>query len=221
MLAALADLVLPRSCIGCGRAGPALCATCAAADLHVVPNPGLSVVAGARYHGGLRSALIAYKERGRHDLARPLGTLLALAVDAVGHRDAVLVPVPSTGAARRARGGDHLLRLGRMTRGCTPALHLVRAVADSAGLDTVARAANLAGAMRASPPRRPATSAVIIDDITTTGATLAEAARALREVGWWVAGAAVVAATPRRYPAGKAGQPRARLLPVARASSRG
>jgi predicted amidophosphoribosyltransferase len=70
-------------------------------------------------------------------------------------------------------------------------------VRDSAGLDIAARAANLAGAMRADGPRG-SPRAVLVDDIVTTGATLLEAARALRAAGWTVPGAVVVAATARR-----------------------
>ena len=43
-------------------------------------------------------------------------------------------------------------------------------------------------------------SAVIVDDIVTTGTTVREAARALSEAGWQVSGAAVVVATPRGDP---------------------
>jgi predicted amidophosphoribosyltransferase len=83
-------------------------------------------------------------------------------------------------------------------RVCTP-LRLARAVRDSAGLDIAERAANLHLAMVARAPRRVST-ALVVDDITTTGASLIEATRALRLAGWRVVGAAVVAATPRRRP---------------------
>jgi predicted amidophosphoribosyltransferase len=204
VFAELLDLVLPGRCAGCGRTGPALCADCGAVVPIDVPVTGLTVVAAARYEGAIRTALIAYKERGRRELARPLGALLELAVqqlpDVTG--DAVtLVPVPSSSRARRARGGDHVVPLARAAR-CAPverALRLVRRVQDSAGLDIAARAANLRDAMAAAPSRS-GRAAVIVDDITTTGASLAEAARALQAAGWAVAGAAVVAATPRRHP---------------------
>jgi predicted amidophosphoribosyltransferase len=70
-------------------------------------------------------------------------------------------------------------------------------VGDSAGLDPTARGANLGGAMTARPPA--GCTAVLVDDIATTGTTLREATRALRAAGWRVVGAAVVAATLRRF----------------------
>jgi len=201
----LVDLVLPRRCVGCGALSTALCPRCGALEPVEIDLPGLRVVAAAPYQDGLRTALLAYKERGRRDLARPLRTLLRAAVAGLDCPGAVLVPVPSSSAARRARGGDHVRRLtGRA--GVRPVLRLVRAVHDSAGLDTAGRAANLAGAMLAVPPSRPR-PAVLVDDIVTTGATLREAAGALRAAGWTVGGAAVVAATQKRVGAGFAQRP--------------
>jgi predicted amidophosphoribosyltransferase len=113
--------------------------------------------------------------------------------------------VPSARAAVASRGGDHVLRLGRRAAAATglpvarDALALTRTVRDSAGLDSGQRSANLAEAMRARPA--PAgCSALLVDDIVTTGATLREAGRALQAAGWPIVGHAVVAATPRRFP---------------------
>jgi predicted amidophosphoribosyltransferase len=75
------------------------------------------------------------------------------------------------------------------------ALRLARPVLDSAGLTVAERAQNLAGAMAATGPAR-SRYAVVVDDVCTTGASVAEAARALDAAGWRVLGAAVVAATP-------------------------
>jgi predicted amidophosphoribosyltransferase len=196
----LIDLVLPRTCFGCGRAGATLCGTCLVADPRQ-PYPG--VFAAAPYEGALRAALIAYKERGRRDLATPLATLLSVALAEFGS-DVVLVPVPSSRKAAAARGGDHVLRIARRCRRpVVQALSLRPGARDSAGLSTQQRRENRADAFRARPPRTAPhsapRSAVLVDDIVTTGATLYAARHALSEVGWQVLGAATVAETPLRW----------------------
>ncbi len=212
MLTTLADLILPRTCIECRAPGALLCARCGPdAPPLLLAAGGLELAAAARYDDAVRTALLAYKERGRRDLAGVLGGLLAEAVAALRPGGQVrLVPVPSSAAARRERGGDHVRRLAiaAARRGAPPVatpLRLVRDVHDSAGLGTAAREQNLAGALRAAPARADAVlvDAVLVDDIVTTGTTLLEAARALRVAGWTVRGAAVVAATERRDGGGR------------------
>ncbi|MGC1213538.1 MAG: ComF family protein, partial [Micromonospora sp.] len=124
----LTDLVLPAACAGCGDRPPGMrhgfCPRCVEEleSLRPAPArptpapPGLPpCVALGPYAGALREGLLAYKERGRHGLARPLGALLAEVVAAaVGTTGPVtLVPVPDTARAARARYGDHLDRLAR------------------------------------------------------------------------------------------------------------
>ena len=111
-----------------------------------------------------------------------------------------LVPVPARPAARRARGSDHavvlaaraareLRRSGIPVNRC-PALRHVRSSRDQLGLGRAERLANVAGTLvaRSVPPG----IVVVVDDVTTTGATLGEAHRALRAAGVRVAGAATV-----------------------------
>jgi predicted amidophosphoribosyltransferase len=196
------DLVLPRRCAACRRPGALICARCQPGErVHVAVD---GVFAAARYEGAVRTAVLAYKERGRRELAVPLADLLARAVAEIPQRGAaVLVPVPSARTVAATRGGDHVARLALRAarrsrlRAAPNTLALTRAVRDSSGLGIQARATNMSGAMRARPAPFGAT-AVLVDDIVTTGATLREARRALTEAGWTVAGAAVVAATPRR-----------------------
>jgi predicted amidophosphoribosyltransferase len=218
--AALLDLVLPRRCVGCGSTCGPLCGRC----LPTGPvlrggSTEFRTSAAAVYEGPVRAALLAYKERGRRDLAGPLAGLLARAVAAttaptiqaaaVAGRDpparVVLVPVPSARSVAAARGGNHVLRLARRAaaanglRVASDALVLTRAVRDSAGLGSGERSANLAHAMAACRGCG-GLSAVLVDDIVTTGSTLREARRALVAAGWDVLGSAVVAATQRRRP---------------------
>jgi predicted amidophosphoribosyltransferase len=209
LLAELVDLVLPSHCVGCDRPGPVWCPGCrpdARCEVIALPH-GPPVYAAAEYAGELRTALLSYKERGARSLAVPLADYLVGAVESArgadpAGRPPVLVPVPSTRAAIRQRGGDHVLRLARLVARQTglevvPLLRLNGRVLDSAGLSTDQRASNLDHRMRA----RPATGlgpAIVLDDILTTGATLTEAGRALRAAGWQVPAGAVIGWTRLR-----------------------
>jgi len=132
-----------------------------------------------------------------------------------------LVPVVSSRASRRARGISPVLLLCRRAarilrndagidvRLATGVLEHVRDVADQAGLGHADRRSNLTGALAARPG--PVLDAVrhaslrgalvlLVDDVVTTGATLAECRRALGTTGMEVDAAAAVADTPLRQP---------------------
>lgn len=232
MFAALLDLVLPRTCAGCGVSllgRTHACARCLAAlsapAVRAVPRPcppGLPPTwAVAPYDSPVRDLVVAHKERGRLALSTPLAAALARA--AARSRPDVVVWVPSSRRAIRERGYDHARRLAvRAARllavPAVPALVLVRRVADQSGLSAEARAANVRDAFAADPAAVPALTGrrlVVVDDVMTTGWTLDAAARALRTAGLDVAGAAVVAAGLDRppVPPGNAARPRAALRP--------
>jgi predicted amidophosphoribosyltransferase len=229
---AAADLLAGSRCVGCGCPGRALCETCERAlsrpsfraDPHPRPHRLPDVWAAAAYGGVARAALLAHKEEAALGLTRVLGRALARSAVAClaaaeNHGADVLspliVPVPSRAAVVRERGHDPVLRMARIATSrlrvvgldatLAPMLRIRRRVRDQASLDRAERRANLSGAMRARPPRRRDSGrvAVVVDDIVTTGATAAEAARALRVVGVHVAGVAVAAATPLRSLAGE------------------
>jgi predicted amidophosphoribosyltransferase len=226
-----ADLVLGGSCVGCERPGRPLCRGCASglpAAAHPAwpsPTPAGLVVpwSAAAYEGVVRSMVVAHKEHRVLALRRPLARLLATGVAAVATRGVpvILVPVPSRPGSARARGhdptgaltGEAARLLRRQGYDARRARLLVSrgAVADQAGLDATARAANLAGSMFCPTDRlrriagRPA-HVVVCDDVLTTGATAREAQRALETVGLHVAGIATAAATRRRSPPRSAGR---------------
>ena len=149
-------------------------------------------------------------------LLRPAGQRSPPAATATGPASVpILVPVPSRRATVRQRGHDPLLRMATVAATVAAAgvgarveplpvvalLRHRRRVADQAGLGAAERAANLAGALEVHPRRLAGVrgrTVVVVDDVLTTGATLAEATRALTAAGAHVVGAAVVAATTRR-----------------------
>ncbi|SDT69873.1 ComF family protein [Actinoplanes derwentensis] len=229
VLAELADLVLPGACAGCGaermRLTGGACAACVTELESLRPRSALpspppagfpACVAVGSYAGALRGALLAYKEKGRHRLARPLGVLLATAVAEIAPRDrpVLLVPVPSTAAARRERYGDHMARLAeqaaRRLRDSGWRVNVVQPLRalprpDSTSLNTSDRATVAVNSLRMTPRignlRRDGRSRgtlVVADDIVTTGATLAAVTRRFEEADMQVTGAAVLAATELR-----------------------
>ncbi|MEU8672935.1 ComF family protein [Streptomyces anulatus] len=198
--------------------------------------PGLpAVYAAAPYENAVRAVLLAHKERGALGLAGVLGRALAGCVRAGAGRpgDAgplLLVPVPSARSSTAARGHDPVRRIAAaaardLRRAALPAqvlplLRQRRAVADQSGLGARQRRANLAGALELTAGGgrllrhellrhgllRPG-RVILVDDLLTTGSTLAEAARAVGEAGGagressvhGVCRAAVVAASPTAF----------------------
>jgi predicted amidophosphoribosyltransferase len=230
-LGTLVDLVMPAHCAGCDApATHGVCRDCEArlrelAPYETVPTPaplGLPpCLALGAYEGPLRQLVLAYKDDGRHRLARPLAVPLARGVAASVLRlgrpprsPIVVIPVPSTAAAARARHGDHMRRLARhvirsLRDGGWPAALAQPATArprpDSAHLSAAGRAvaARDAFRVRAVVAERVAAAArgasvIVIDDVLTTGATLAALTELLHAHGVRVDGAATLAATVRR-----------------------
>ena len=194
----------------------------------VTPTPrpaGLpSVVASTAFAGTAARLVVAHKDRDRRDCAPVLAELLATSIEGALVLDPALaeslaaaagpllvVPVPSSARARRTRGDAPLVDLTRRAvRGfrhrellVAQALTVRRRVADQAGLGASARAANLEHAFAVRPRWRDLVArspCLLVDDVLTTGATLTEAARALRSAGAPHVLAAVACATERRSP---------------------
>jgi len=156
----------------------------------------------ARYEDVVREALHAFKFRGRRALAAPLGDLLVEAMEGrlPAGVPALLLPVPLHPRRERERGFNQasLLawRVGRAWQCPVRDDVLARAVAthSQTELDAPARRANVRDAFRLRRPELIAGRHVLlVDDILTTGATLSECARCLREGGAAAVGALTVA----------------------------
>ncbi|MEU4742758.1 phosphoribosyltransferase [Actinosynnema sp. NPDC023658] len=205
----LINLLFPPRCPGCGTWGVRLCARCAALFGPPVPVPGVGppVFALAAYAGAARELVLAFKERGRRELAAVFGALVAAALPelpGVGP-DPWLVPAPSRASAARARGGSHVLGVARASGASTaPALAFARGVRDSVRLDGASRQANLAGRVRLVPDHLPPPKAslVLLDDVVTTGSTARECVAVLKAGGFRVSAVLTLTTAHRTHPHG-------------------
>jgi predicted amidophosphoribosyltransferase len=225
----LFELVWPVECAGCGAPGVALCVRCTAAfagpavPVRLTAWPGAPPTrAAAGYRGRARATLVRWKDQGRYDVTGVLAGALTLAVAAVlgdlpaGTGPPVLVPVPSRWRSRRRRGEDLVATLAagaahRLTvtgdRGRIRAVRVVavRAVhADQAGLGATERMRNVSGGFgmrRWAGGSVAGRDCLVVDDVLTTGASVAETARVVTEAGGRVVGVAATCATPARQSA--------------------
>ncbi|WP_050761676.1 phosphoribosyltransferase family protein [Beutenbergia cavernae] len=214
---AAARVVVPVECPVCGQPDERLCPGCRA----VLDGPlrrrdgGAPAIDGAwpvwalgPYEGGLRAVVLAWKTAGRADLGSELreamvaaGAAWARAGPASLEAPVWVVPAPSS-RARRRRGrppvadladglAEGIAHAGRATRVVEV---LRRTGGGQAGRGARARgsAARAGTRLAALPP--PGTACVLVDDVLTTGATLAASRDVLCSGGARVLGAVVLAA---------------------------
>lgn len=140
------------------------------------------------HDGVLARAIHRFKYEDRPDLARTLAQLLAQRRPPVT-TGAVLVPVPLHATRFRTRGFDQaaLLAVALAERLALPTsidgLVRVRPTERQVGLSELQREANLAGAFAVADQALSGKPVVLLDDVFTTGATVREAARVLRQAG--------------------------------------
>ena len=186
--AAARDLLLAPRCAGCGAGGSWLCLECrdlceplAAGRIHAV----------GEYGGVLSTAIRRFKYGGEPALSAELGALVAVRVAsdmACGVALDVVVPAVLHVSRAHARGYDQAQLLAAVVADRTGLplrvpLRRVRAARPQVELDRAARAANVRNAFIAEAGSLRGARVALIDDVATTGATIAAASGALRAAG--------------------------------------
>lgn len=202
----LFDFLFPPRCPACGayvekRGG--WCPVCLAAALRVrrlplsIEHTGVLAEAWAfgLYHGALRELLLPLKFRQRRDGLAFIHSFLSAAEEVLpcaGWMPGVVVPVPLFAEKEKERGGNQtewIFRAWLTAQGWKwrNALVRTRPTVPQYGLSAAQRVENIKGAFSLADNSYKEEIAgkpvLLVDDIFTTGATIAECARALRKAG--------------------------------------
>jgi len=207
------DLVFPPRCAVCGRGGSFLCEPCTEALPRALPprcplcwqllrppaacqdcGGHLPAFAGVRapfsFEGPVRELVHALKYKHFRALAEPMAVLMARCLEEESIPADTLVPVPLHPLRRRLRGYDQSALLARELGKLTglpvveTALARRRATPPLArGLGAAERRDKVQGAFAVRADALAGRRLLLIDDVTTTGATLDACARALRDAG--------------------------------------
>jgi competence protein ComFC len=193
--ACLAGLVPRRgpSCPVCGRfhegaGGDHVCSRC------LERLPAFSVHRSCGTYGGtLKDVILLFKYRKFAPLSRPLAEYAAACTDGdagLWNGTDFLVPVPLHPARRRERGFNQSRLLARDLAGLRRMRVLERCLVKTgnappqAGLRAADREKNVKDAYAVRRPRKiKGRTLILVDDVTTTGATIRECARVLLEAG--------------------------------------
>jgi len=191
----LADLLAASYCPACGRrAGPYSAGTDGCVFCRRYPVPFDAAVRAGAYAGPLRTLILRCKYGPRASLAAVLGRLLADRLALADWADRVdrIVPVPLHWSRRVRRGFNQALGMARELVRAVPwcrrvdrrALLRTRPTAYQTGIPASRRRQNVRGAFRV---RRGAglegRTVLLVDDVMTSGTTVAECTRVLKRAG--------------------------------------
>ena len=197
---ALQEIIFPSRCLGCGQLGLEICSLCRKNwHPHIYRQwsqhlPTFPIYSAVTYSPIAGKVLLAAKENNLviadQLIYKALGHSLTFALREIGGD--FLIPIPSRRSVARSRGRQFIAALTYQlsAESVLPAyenLEHIRRVRDQSSLDAKSRFHNLDGSMKSL--NFLSGKAIVIDDLVTTGATLQEAVRALRDRGIEVAAA--------------------------------
>lgn len=218
----LTSLIYPTQCLGCYKGSSSLCDDCALywtyqpSIVQKIPFPMYAI---APYSMEVSRVVLLAKENGNVQAQSMLATAIAQSLASAtpqNFKECFLVPIPSKRSSIRRRGEKFLIPiLSEVTKimssksethySVAEILEIQRSVRDQSGLTSKERVANMKSAYRVKLPVKSeknfaANPVIIVDDVITTGSTMASAYRALKERNLTVIAGAAACASSARIP---------------------
>ena len=205
------NIVMPARCIWCGQIGSVLCEVCVTKikqPIRQVSRLEISGYAANAYSEKIATLIHEFKENQQLSLSKNMAAVMWPGLEKFDLAKALLVPMPSKKTSFAMRGFNPAEELAKKISQLaardanirvpvSKCLKITGSVLDQAALSGEARRTNLEGNI--SVTGFPAGySAILIDDVVTTGATLREAQRCLAKAGVSVQGFLAFAETPPR-----------------------
>lgn len=196
ILDGLLDLIFPPRCANCGLVDARWCGECAeelaacSISLYTREIDGIIEVASTGSHSGvLQQADLALKYENAVFLSEPLGRRLSSVLSMLNWEIDLVAPVPMHVNRQQMRGYNQAALLAvevaaaHDIRFSDDALIRFRDTPTQVGLGVDARRLNVSDAFRADAAQLEGKRLLLVDDVCTSGATLAACARAAYEAG--------------------------------------
>jgi competence protein ComFC len=206
------DWLYPPHCGGCGKLYSRWCQNCQGQvqliqetvceicgerldapgrcpDCRVTPPPFTALRSWAVYAGPVRNAILNLKYQGDISLGEILARPLVELVDRLGWKFDLLTPVPTSLARKKRRGYNQAsilalpLALGCAVNYRPHSLIKIKNTPSQVGLTAVQRRENVRQAFQACPKLVRGKAVLVVDDVTTSGATMRACAEALLGAG--------------------------------------
>jgi len=188
------DLLFPKHCLLCNREGKYMCNSCIGALPKAPTKKGVTII--FPYKGIIRKGIVALKYKFAFNVAGELADLVSKSIkEKHTHfpKGAILVPIPLHQSKEKYRGFNQVEEVGKYlakTMGWSIIPNFLMRMSKTksqANLKKEERLTNVKGAFRINPGyldseiNKPL---IVFDDVYTTGSTMSEATRVLKENGF-------------------------------------
>lgn len=189
MLKAILNFLFPQKCVGCRKGNEVLCDECVERIDHADLPAQDDIFAASNYSDSvLRKTIWLLKYKKVKIAAPPLAGLLRQRVwDKIKTEDALVVPIPLSKKRLRQRGFNQSELIARHLSDKVKTDILYKKVHTDSQVsikDKEKRLTNLAGSFEVKNPEIiMGRNIILIDDVCTTGATIKEAKKVLKDAG--------------------------------------